>query len=70
MSIVEAKIPTFDTELRDERDYWVAQLSREIGLSNLRLDFPRRRLFRCEGIVKFTLTELIARAEVERRSTF
>ena len=33
MSIVEKKIPTFDTELRDERDYWVTQLSGGIGLS-------------------------------------
>src|SRR5215213_2698707 len=45
MSIVETKIQTFDTELRDERDYWVAQLSRATGLSNLRLDFPRPAIY-------------------------
>jgi surfactin family lipopeptide synthetase A len=35
----------FDQGLLDERDYWVKHLSRELGVSNLPLDFQRPKTF-------------------------
>jgi amino acid adenylation domain-containing protein len=41
MNSVQTKIPTFDRELKEDRDYWVEKQSRGVGLSNLRLDYDR-----------------------------
>lgn len=40
------------TKLQEERDYWLARLSGEVGGSNLALDFPRPKIYapRGEGV--------------------
>src|SRR5712691_8913343 len=45
MNSIKTKIPIFDRESKEERDYWRARLSRGISLSNLRLDYPRPALY-------------------------
>ncbi|HYP30135.1 MAG TPA: AMP-binding protein, partial [Blastocatellia bacterium] len=41
MSAGRSKIPILDRKMKEDRDYWVSRLSREIEPSNLRLDFAR-----------------------------
>ena len=41
MSVTGSKILVFDRRMKEERDYWVARLSGETNLSNLRLDYSR-----------------------------
>ena len=41
MSTVKAKVPVFDTQSIESRDYWIQKLSGELGASGLRPDFER-----------------------------
>ncbi|HEY6187189.1 MAG TPA: amino acid adenylation domain-containing protein, partial [Pyrinomonadaceae bacterium] len=48
MSIVQEKIPIFDRELVEERDYWLQKLAIERGESGLKADRPRPELYSSE----------------------
>ena len=41
METTESKMLIFDRKIKEEKEYWIQELSREIGDSNLRLEWPR-----------------------------
>ncbi|MDX6694352.1 MAG: hypothetical protein QOF02_1955, partial [Blastocatellia bacterium] len=43
MSVAETEILVFDTELKEQRSYWIHKLSRELEVSNLSPDYERPR---------------------------
>lgn len=63
MSTVKAKVPVFDTQSIESRDYWIQKLSGELGAPGLRPDFERPAV----DAGRLKITELIISDEVQHK---
>ncbi len=63
MSTVKAKVPVFDTQSIESRDYWIQKLSGELGTSGLRPDFERP----AGAAGRLHTVELTISADVQRK---